>query len=150
MMLNRFFRWVFVGLWIGIIFVAGCGKKGDPIPPRVQLPAAIADLGAASLADGIVLRWSVPVPLERIGSFRILRSDTEAAKACPTCPQDHRMLVQLPVADSRLQRDGEKGIRYFDADVRPGRFYSYRVVVCDPRGNCGEASNTAQGVHETR
>lgn len=147
---NRFFRWVLAGLWIGILFVPGCGKKGDPILPRVRLPAAIVDLSAASSAEGIILRWSMPFPLDGIGSFRILRSDTEAAKACPGCPQDHRTLVQLSVADGRLQRDGGKGMRYFDADVRAGRFYSYRVASCDLRGDCGEASNTAQRVHETR
>jgi len=150
MMRNRFFRLALAGLWIGIIFVAGCGKKGDPIPPRVRLPAAIADLSAASSAEGMILRWSIPFAQDGIGSFRILRSDAEAANACPGCPQDHRTLVQLSVADGRLQRDGGKGIRYFDADVRAGRFYSYRVAGCDPRGNCGEASNTAQRVHETR
>jgi hypothetical protein len=147
---NRFFRWVLAGLWIGILFVPGCGKKGDPVPPRVRLPAAIADLSVASSAEGMILRWSIPFPLDGIGSFRILRSDTEAAKACPGCPQDHRTLVQLSKADGRLQREGGKGIRYFDADVRAGRFYSYRVASCDPRGNCGEASNTAQRVYETR
>ncbi len=147
---NRFLRWVVAGLSISIICVAGCGKKGDPIPPRVLLPAAITDLSAVSSAEGIVLRWSMPFPQDGIGGFRILRSDTEAAEACPGCPQDHRTLVQLTKADGRLQREGNKGIRYFDADVRAGRFYSYRVAICDARGDCGEASNTAQRVHETR
>ncbi len=32
-----FFRWVLAVLSIGIIFVAGCGKKGDPIPPKAAL-----------------------------------------------------------------------------------------------------------------
>lgn len=145
---NRFFRWALAGLWIGIVLVAGCGKKGDPIPAQVLLPAAIADLSVASSEKGMILRWSMPDRFEGTGSFRILRSDTEAAKACPGCPQDHRTLVRLSIADGRLQRSGEKEIRYFDADVRPGRFYSYRVVGCDPRGNCGEASNTAQLVHQ--
>lgn len=49
MMRNRFFRWALAGLWIGIIFVAGCGKKGDPIPPKVALTAAVAELGVLSL-----------------------------------------------------------------------------------------------------
>ncbi len=146
---NRFFWWVVAGLWIGIIFATGCGKKGDPIPPRVRMPAPIADLSAASSAEGMILRWSMPFPQDGIGSFRILRSDAEAAKACPGCPQDHRTLVQLSIADGRLQRDGEK-VRYFDADVRPGRFYSYRVASCGSRGDCGEASNTAQKVYEKR
>ncbi|MFZ4437370.1 MAG: LPS translocon maturation chaperone LptM [Syntrophales bacterium] len=37
-----FFRWALAMLLIGIIFVAGCGKKGDPIPPKAALfPTAI-------------------------------------------------------------------------------------------------------------
>jgi hypothetical protein len=141
----RFFVWVLAGLLVGIMLVAGCGKKGDPIPPQVKVPAAIADLSAASSTAGIILRWSLPVSVEGIGSFRILRSDSDAAQACPGCPQDHRTLVQLAVADGRIEREeGGKGIRYIDTAVKAGRFYSYRVVSCNPRGYCGEASNTVQ------
>lgn len=146
---HRFFLRVLPLLLTGILLAAGCGKKGDPISARVVRPPVIADLGATSQAEGILLGWSMTGPQQGIGGFRILRSDAEAAAACPECPQDHRTLVQLTVADSRLQRDGE-AIRYLDAAVRPGRFYSYRVAACDLRGNCGEASNTAQRVHETR
>jgi hypothetical protein len=35
---------------------AGCGKKGNPIPPRVRLPAAVVDLRATPVPEGIVLR----------------------------------------------------------------------------------------------
>lgn len=145
---NRYWGWVLAVLWIGILIVLGCGKKGDPIPPRVRLPAAINDLSVASAAGGMILRWSISSPQDRIGSFRILRSDIEAASACPGCPQDHRTLVQLSTADGRLQPEEGKRIRYLDAEVKAGRFYSYRVAGCDPRGECGEASNTAQRVHE--
>lgn len=146
-MRRSFYLRVISGLAIGVLLLAGCGKKGDPIPARMVIPPAIADLSAVSRGEGIVLRWSQPHPPGAIGSFRILRSEAAAADACPGCPQDHRTLVLLSKTDSRLQRDGET-IRYFDAAVRPGRFYSYRVAVCDSRGNCGEASNTAQRVHE--
>ncbi|MBU0653251.1 MAG: hypothetical protein KJ649_02070 [Proteobacteria bacterium] len=53
---NRFFRLALAALWIGVLFVAGCGKKGDPIPPQVRLPTAIADLSAASSAEGIIIK----------------------------------------------------------------------------------------------
>jgi hypothetical protein len=146
---NLFFRWVLAGLWIGILFVPGCGKKGDPIiPAQLRLPAAISDLSAVPSAEGMVLRWQAPFPVVPAGSFRILRSDTKAAEACPGCPQDYRTLVQLPLGDGRLQRDGERGIRYFDGSVRAGYFYSYRVTLCNPRGDCAEASNAAQGVYQ--
>lgn len=47
---NRFFRWALAGLWIGIIFLAGCGKKGDPIPPKAVVPTAITELSGVSKA----------------------------------------------------------------------------------------------------
>ena len=121
---NRFFRCMLAGLWIGILFVPGCGKKGDPILPRVRLPAAIADLSAASSAEGMILRWSIPFALDGIGSFRILRSDTEAANACPGCPQDHRTLVQLSVADGRLATRRGKGDPVFRCG-RPTRAFLF-------------------------
>jgi len=146
---DLFFRCALVGLCIGILFVPGCGKKGDPIiPAQLRLPAAIGDLSAVSSPAGMILRWQAPFPLDQAGGFRILRSDTKAAEACPGCPQDYRILVQLPLGDGRLQRDGEKGIRYFDGSVRAGYFYSYRVTLCNTRGDCGEASNAAQGVYQ--
>jgi hypothetical protein len=146
---NPFFRCALVGFWIGILLVAGCGKKGDPIiASQLRLPAAIGDLRAVSSAEGMILRWQAPFPLDPAGSFRILRSETKAAEACPGCPQDYRTLVQLPLGDGRLQRDGEKGIRYFDGSVRAGYFYSYRVTLCNSRGDCAEASNAPQGVYQ--
>ena len=138
------------GILFGVLICAGCGKKADPIPPRLILPPAIADLSADSVAEGILLSWSAPGTDGRIDHFRILRSDVAAEQACPGCPQDYRPLVTLKVADQTLRREGIKGFRYIDADVTVGRFYSYRVSACDSRGHCGEPSAPAQRLREKR
>jgi hypothetical protein len=39
-----------------ILIFTGCGKKGDPLPPQVLLPAAIVDLSAASFPEEVLLR----------------------------------------------------------------------------------------------
>jgi len=152
-MLNR--RWIFRGAALaGLLFVAvaaaGCGKKADPIPPRLILPPAIADLSADSIEEGILLGWSAPGPIGRIDRFRIVRSEAAADQACPGCPQDYRPFATLKVADQNLRREGEKGFRYVDASVAAGRFYSYRVSACDSQGYCGEPSAPAQRFREKR
>ena len=144
------FRWALAGLLFVALAAAGCGKKTNPIPPRLILPPAIADLSADSIAEGILLGWSAPGPIGRIDHFRILRSDTAADQACPGCPQDYRPFATLKVADQYLRREGEKGFRYVDAAVAAGRFYSYRVSACDSQGHCGEPSAPAQRLREKR
>jgi hypothetical protein len=140
---SRLFSLFGAGLIVMILIIAGCGKKGDPIPPRVKLPI-IADLTAASLREGIVLGWSLDVRTEGIGGFKILRSVTSrGGEACPGCPQDYGPFTEVKLSDGRLRREGTTGFRYIDTDVRGGSFYSYRIAVCNRTGSCGEASNEA-------
>jgi hypothetical protein len=143
-------RGLFIGLLIAVLISPGCGKKGDPIPSQVKLPQRIADLSVESVPEGILLRWSLPGEDPRIDSFRILRSETAAAQACPGCPQDYRPLTMLKVIDDRLGREGKMGFRSVDMTVKADHFYSYRVSACDFRGQCGEPSNPAQRIREKR
>ncbi len=140
---HRILCGILVGFLFGVLLCAGCGKKTNPIPPRLILPSAIADLSADSIAEGILLGWSASGPIERIDHFRILRSEAAADQACPGCPQDYRPFATLKVADQTLRREGEKGFRYVDAAVAAGRFYSYRVSACDSQGRCGAPSAPA-------
>lgn len=142
-------------LWMSlctlILILTGCGLKGDPIPPRIKPPAAINDLSAATSRGGILLGWALTDPLEKIGVFQILRSETvRGTEACPECPQDYKRHKTIPVADPTLRRDGEKKFSYNDADVDAGHFYSYRIVVCDRTGICSAPSNAAGLIHTGR
>jgi hypothetical protein len=130
-------------LLLAALTAAGCGKKADPIPPRLVLPPVIADLTADSVDAGILLGWSTPGPIGRIDHFRILRSAVSADQACPGCPQVYMLLATPKAADPALQRAGEGMFRYVDAAVTAGRFYSYRVSACDSRKFCGEPSAPA-------
>jgi hypothetical protein len=90
-----------------VLTVSGCGKKGDPIPPRLILPPPITGLTAESVAEGIQLGWSASGPIGRIDHFRIIRGDAAVEQACPGCPQEYRPLATPKVADPSLQRSGE-------------------------------------------
>ena len=144
---NPWFLWLWTGLFTLLLICTGCGLKGDPIPPKIKLPAAIADLSVSSSREGVLLTWSLD-PLEKIGTFQLLRSDPVLGnEACPGCPQNYRPLRTIPVANTGLRSEGERKFSYVDWDVRAGYFYSYRIVVCDRTGRCGAASNEAGLIH---
>ncbi|MBA4421543.1 MAG: hypothetical protein C0390_00415 [Syntrophus sp. (in: bacteria)] len=145
---DRLFYGLLTGLFVLFLFSAGCGKKGDPIPPRIIRPAPIVDLSVVSAEEGILLTWTLPGPLQPIGSFKLLRSETvKGSEACPGCPQEYRPLRTVTVADDRLHRAEERKFSYVDGDVSVGHYYSYRLVVCNPAGVCGAESNPAGLIH---
>jgi hypothetical protein len=141
-------------LWIGLVALLpicnGCGLKGDPIPPKIKLPAAITDLTVESSREGILLAWSLD-PREKIGAFQLLRTDpVRESEACPGCPQSYRPLRSIPLTDTGLRSEAGKTFYYVDWDVRTGYFYSYRIAVCDRSGRCGPVSNEAGVIHPGR
>ncbi len=126
------------------LIVAGCGLKGDPKPPQIMAPPPIADLKAEPLPRGISIAWTVTDRIADVGSFKILRSVTlDGSLACPECPQDYQPLATPAVSDTSLSREGEKGFKYFDATVRDGSYYSYRIQACSRSGQCSAPSNEA-------
>ncbi len=140
---SRLFACLLTGLLMVTLIFSGCGKKGDPIPPRIKFPV-VNDLATVSLPEGIALSWLLDVLKDDIGGFKILRSVTiRGSEACPGCPQDYRPFRDVALTDGRLHREGAVGFRYVDTDVRGGSFYSYRIGVCNRAGSCGEASNEA-------
>ncbi len=144
---DRFFARLLTGLLVMTLVFVGCGKKGDPMPPRIKLPV-VNDLAAVSRPEGIVLGWSLNLRPENIGRFKILRSVTiRGQEACPGCPQDYRPFREVTPTDGHMRRQGASGFRYTDTDVKGGSFYSYRIAVCDRAGYCGEASNEAGTIH---
>jgi len=43
-----------------LLLVSGCGKVGDPRPPKVRTPAAVTDLKVSQNETNIVLTWTNP------------------------------------------------------------------------------------------
>jgi hypothetical protein len=51
---------VFYFLFSISLFSAGCGVPGDPLPPSPPIPAAVPDLAARQVGDGVLLTFTLP------------------------------------------------------------------------------------------
>jgi len=119
----------------------GCGKKGDPLPPDLVLPAAAHDLRIGKDAESIRVSWLLPERERDIRRVVIQRSEFQTVlDRCPDCPRDFLILADLQPGDPRLERTGNRALAYVDRDVRSGRLYMYRIVLCNNRGACSDPS----------
>jgi len=136
-------------LIISIIFViiftmaiAGCGKKGDPTPKLQERRAAISDLQAETIGDGVLLRWSMTGE-EKNRYVRIMRWETSgSAETCFRCPRDFAPLAK--VAEHALREGGSPPgrYRYVDKTVIKGNSYGYRLIWGGAAGPESDESNT--------
>jgi len=124
------------------IFCVGCGKKADPRYLHLNYPEAVSDLDVSIDKDGAALEWSIPEERGHAGHVRILKSVLKTDdNNCPDCPRIYIIAGYLPLRDLRLDEKGE--FVYLDRNIRRGFLYSYKIVICDSPGICGEESNTA-------
>jgi hypothetical protein len=129
-----------VSLLIALLLV-GCGKKGDPVPMGLPLPAAVGDL-SGEVKDGVLfLSFSVPgknqdgSPVKDLAGFKVFKS-------CTSCFGPFE-----PVRD--IQLDGDKGftiydnkVFFYDDDLVAGYQYGYRIYPLSRSGTRGNPSNT--------
>jgi len=123
--------------------ISACGKKDDPMPPDVKPPEAVRNLAARKAGEAIRLTWAMDGG-EAVKDIRIQRSELETLRGdCPECPRDYKEIASFLAGDPKLVREGRE-IRFDDDQVKAGRLYTYRVVVCDLRGVCSEPSDPAE------
>jgi hypothetical protein len=82
-------------LAIGMLLLsAGCAKIGEPLPPQIEIPEAVADLTVRQISDHIVLTFSKPVrntngsaatKIQSLEVYRLL-GDIRKIETIPTPP----------------------------------------------------------------
>lgn len=120
-------------LAVGVV-LAGCGRKGPPVVPRVPAAAKLQPSFRAE-GDTLVLAWRYPAGALQPESFRILRAEPETG--CPECPPRFHEVGTLGA-----QIEGEYLFR--DEGLTPGAAYAYQVLPLFPRGVEGPLSDTVR------
>jgi len=130
-----------------VLFLSGCGKKGDPRAPELATPRVIENLRATSVPNGVALTWSRPTEyvdgsaLKDLVGFVIFRKDI--SPTCVDCPVPYRPLTTVDIED-REKFVKQKQYRYVDEEAQQKITYRYRVSSQLKDGSLSEPSNEVE------
>ena len=126
-------RFVFSGAWFALIalcaalVVAGCGRKGDPVPDFSRDEFSFASLSAEAAADGtITFQGTVSGAAQNL-EYMVLEMQAVDGELCEGCPflaqEQHRV-------DSRDAWENETGsaFSFVYRPVFPGSAYRWRLI----------------------
>lgn len=130
-----------------VLFLSGCGKRGDPRAPELATPRVIENLRATPVPNGVALTWSPPTEyvdgsaLKDLVGFAIFRKDI--SPTCVDCPAPYRPLTTVDIED-REKFVKQKQYRYMDEETQPTMTYRYRVSSQLRDGSLSEPSNEVE------
>lgn len=134
---------------IGIILLAGCGKKGALVPPEALVPAAISDLRVEQKGERFLVLWSSPTrqegggALRNLAGFRLFRRDLlPPGEDCEECQDAYRLLTTIDLDSPGGGVVGNLGLYYDDA-LTLGKSYRYKVIGSGKDGSVSRPSNKA-------
>lgn len=117
-----------------LLLLPGCGKKGPVRPLSQPLPAAPGKLAVRQLGMRFLLAWDLPqtnqndTPLTDLEGFRIYKMQYDLAEDCPDCRDTSVLLDEVDLDyPENARRSGDR-VFFWDAELRPGSGYQYRVV----------------------
>ncbi len=117
-----------------ISFFVACGKKGPPLPPESNVPAAVSDLRAWPREGEVFLEWTIPtrnVEGSKVGDllgFRVFRLDRSLDSSCPECPANFRPVAEIDIDFPRGARVEGGKVLWQDATIKPRNEYTYFVL----------------------
>lgn len=128
---------VVAGSWM-----AGCGVKAPPRPPKRLPPAVVTDLTGVMKRDIMNLMWGIPPREDETGeavAFVVYRAKTPVEEAeCIDCPLIFTQAAQVSVTPS----DRRSGRMSFSEPLQKGYRYRYKVRSMDAFGVGSDDSNT--------
>jgi hypothetical protein len=145
--------------------LAACGRRGPPVAPEQRLPAAVADLAATVVTDGVRLTWTLPgmrldrspvKDLTRAEVYRRLEEPSAAAAprpavvsfgglfGGPTELPGFERVASITLKDPQPAEVSGRAVTYTDAQgLSVGRRYTYVVIAVDDQGRPSPPSNRA-------
>lgn len=137
---------ILVPLFLLLLALPGCGRKGPLMAPDLHRFPAVADLSARQQGNGTLVSWSSPYgPGAGVTSFRVFRRDVlPPGQDCDECTDSYRLVrtvdLELPVG---VQRDAGRFL-FSDTEVQPGMTYQYRLKAFLADGSEAATSNNAR------
>jgi fibronectin type 3 domain-containing protein len=133
-------------LMLLVLQVAGCAKKGPPVPWDSIVPKRIVDLVATPRDGRLLLEWTIPkentdkTPLTNLAEFKILRSEgVLIGEECKGCGEKPKVVHEIKLAKENIAL-GKRTSIFFE-DQEPRKVYVYEVVSVNRRRDPSAPSN---------
>jgi len=133
-----------------LLMLTACGKKGPVRPVEHALPEAPRNLALEQRGDGFLLFWEAPEAnqdgskLPESLQYRISRMEFDPADDCPECRDLSSPLARIDSRYPQPARFADGRFAFFDAPLKSGTGYRYRIEALGPRGNSGEPARVAR------
>jgi hypothetical protein len=130
---------------------AGCGRKGQLIPPEALLPVPIADLQVAQEGGRFRVSWSLPPKPggggahRELAGFRLFKREVlPPDQDCEACADAYRLAKSVDLDYLQdVRRSGDR-LLTSDSDIALGTTYQYKVVAVNKDGTVSPDSNRAR------
>jgi len=155
---------IIILLWIMMLLVGGCAKKGPPVSWDTIVPKRIMDLEATPREGRLLLGWNSPnentdkSPLVDLAKFQILRSEgVLVGGECKGCGEPAKVIFEMKWesevgvkkdSKEKIKRDSKDEIKVkkkrmaiFFEDLEAKKVYVYQVVSVNQRGYPSAPSN---------
>jgi len=133
-------------LWMLLILMSGCAKKGPPVPWDSIVPKRIVDLQATPREGRLLLEWTVPKenadksPLTDLVGFQILRSEgVLIGDECRGCGEKTKVVHEMKLGRQEEAKKNRMAILFVDQEAR--KVYIYEVVSVNQRDYPSSPSN---------
>jgi fibronectin type 3 domain-containing protein len=133
-------------LWILLVLMSACAKKGPPVPWESIVPKRIVDLQATSREGRVLLEWTVPKentdksPLTDLAGFRVLRSEgVLIGDECKGCREKTKAVREINLGREEEVKKKRMTTVFEDQEAR--KVYIYEVVSVNQRGDPSSPSN---------
>ena len=112
-----------------LLLVAGCGRKGPPVAPRLEPPAPVEDLAARSRDNRVVLSWTVPrgAGAAPPAGFRVYRARI-GPRDCEGCPLLFQNIGRIPLFESDRPPADRPWILTWTDTIAPNFRHVYKVT----------------------
>jgi hypothetical protein len=140
-------RYLLFGL-IGLLLLAGCGKKLTPYAPDQVLPAPVRDFHLTQEGDALVLAWRLPrenllgQPLTQVQGCQVYRAVLRGVSPAALMSSDFALYADIDLAYPKRGEVRGESLRLQDRDLLPDHRYYYRVAAYGPDGHLGGWSRT--------
>lgn len=136
-------------LFLLLLALAGCGKKGALVPPEALAPAAVSDLAVRQRGQAFQVSWTAPgkeeggVPLARgLAGFLLLRRTVlPPDQDCEECAAAYAELRHVDLEYLQDVRKIGSLLLLEDPFIQDGETYQYQVIALQHDGTRSRESN---------